>query len=292
MNLSNQYNELLLLAKWEERRDEILKRDNFKCSRCKIPQYENGIYTQLNVHHRKYVAGKLPWQYPDEDLITLCKSCHKDEHSFKVLSTNMEIIHLDWKRINSHLFDNVICPKSYEVKVNGKIINGSYEFLNKSYSNYFYCIWMRDQWYSNIANGKEHEVLWIGKKMNCFQKETPYTFFKIYNSILENQYQKDRESDTEVSIKIGINQIPFTFSLIRGLWINIKTGFYFYLADNKDNILISTKRVVNDYVKEPAKKDYIELFVEEHHLKDLDFIVEQKIIQKIPFFIEQSYPST
>jgi hypothetical protein len=93
-----------------------------------------------------------------------------------------------------------------------------------------------------------------------------------------------------VSIKIGINQIPFTFSLIRGLWVNIKTGFYFYLTDNKDNRLIPTKRIVNDYVNEPAKKDHIELFIEEHHLKDLDYMVEQKILQKIPFFIEQSYP--
>jgi hypothetical protein len=186
MNSPNQYNELLLLTKWDERRDEILKRDNYKCSRCKRQQYENGIYTQLNVHHRKYVAGKLPWQYPDEDLLTLCKSCHKDEHYLDVLSPNKENIHLDWKRINSHLFDNEICPKSYEVKVDGKIINGSFEFLNKSYSNYFYCIRMRDQRQTVYVNDRELEILWIGKNQNCFQKETPFTFFQIYNSIIEN----------------------------------------------------------------------------------------------------------
>lgn len=286
MEPTQHYNELLISPEWEARRSEILKKDEFKCRRCKKKQYDKGIYTRLNVHHLRYVIGKLPWQYPDEELITLCESCHKTEHQILFYNKN-EIIQLNWKRINSHLYDNDIVSKSYEIKVEGKIINGCSEFLMNSYSNYYYRIRMRDHQYAfnNPANVK---VEWIGTNFNCFHKETPFTFFTIYDSILKNQYQIDKQYNSEISIKIGANQKPFTYTPIQGLWLNIKVGFYYSLTDSNKNILISTKRILNDYVDEPAKKDYIEFFIEENHLKDLDYIVEQRILQKIPFFIEQS----
>lgn len=34
----------------------------------------------LNVHHKVYRKNKLAWEYPDEDLITLCWSCHEEIH--------------------------------------------------------------------------------------------------------------------------------------------------------------------------------------------------------------------
>lgn len=34
----------------------------------------------LNVHHKYYIKGKLPWDYEDDALITLCESCHKLTH--------------------------------------------------------------------------------------------------------------------------------------------------------------------------------------------------------------------
>ena len=35
----------------------------------------------LNVHHKHYTIGKMAWQYDNEALITLCASCHKEEHA-------------------------------------------------------------------------------------------------------------------------------------------------------------------------------------------------------------------
>ena len=32
--------------------------------------------TELQIHHKKYVADKLPWESLNKDLITLCKHCH------------------------------------------------------------------------------------------------------------------------------------------------------------------------------------------------------------------------
>jgi hypothetical protein len=34
----------------------------------------------LEVHHKVYREGKNPWESPDEELITLCYSCHEKEH--------------------------------------------------------------------------------------------------------------------------------------------------------------------------------------------------------------------
>lgn len=30
----------------------------------------------LHVHHKKYILGRLPWEYNDNDLTTLCNWCH------------------------------------------------------------------------------------------------------------------------------------------------------------------------------------------------------------------------
>jgi hypothetical protein len=35
----------------------------------------------LNVHHKRYIPHKLPWEYADEDLRTLCAECHAATHN-------------------------------------------------------------------------------------------------------------------------------------------------------------------------------------------------------------------
>lgn len=50
-----------------------MQRDGYRCRRC-------GSRGKLNVHHRWYVYGRKPWQYPDRCLITLCERCHRHVH--------------------------------------------------------------------------------------------------------------------------------------------------------------------------------------------------------------------
>ena len=38
----------------------------------------------LNIHHTHYVLGKLPWDYSNEYLITLCKDCHQERHKYAI----------------------------------------------------------------------------------------------------------------------------------------------------------------------------------------------------------------
>lgn len=78
------YGSLLFDPRWKSKRVEIMTRDNECCVICKGKD-------DLQVHHRQYQfvnaesAFKMPWDYPDYLLITLCKSCHQRGHSkFKV----------------------------------------------------------------------------------------------------------------------------------------------------------------------------------------------------------------
>jgi len=73
------YAEKLKDPRWQKRRLEILKRDDFACQICLDAS------TELHVHHVIYRAGRDPWEYPDEDLKTVCAPCH--ERIKKLLET-------------------------------------------------------------------------------------------------------------------------------------------------------------------------------------------------------------
>lgn len=68
------YSELLRSPHWQKKRLEIMNRDKFICQRCGS---ENKT---LHVHHFKYIDGRMPWDYPDYMLTTLCEDCHLIEH--------------------------------------------------------------------------------------------------------------------------------------------------------------------------------------------------------------------
>lgn len=72
------YSDLLKNPNWQKKRLEILNRDNFTCVHC-----GKGIKddTTLHIHHLKYIRGRLPWEYDNNNFITLCNDCHKKTHS-------------------------------------------------------------------------------------------------------------------------------------------------------------------------------------------------------------------
>lgn len=51
-----------------------MERDGWKCSSCGVED------KPLNVHHRRYIKGRDPWEYCDGDLMTLCDDCHTKTH--------------------------------------------------------------------------------------------------------------------------------------------------------------------------------------------------------------------
>jgi 5-methylcytosine-specific restriction endonuclease McrA len=72
-----EYTGLLLNPRWQRRRLEIMKRDNFSCLLCQNPN------DTLHVHHLDYIDGLKPWEYEDYFLITTCEECHKWLHSLR-----------------------------------------------------------------------------------------------------------------------------------------------------------------------------------------------------------------
>lgn len=76
----SEYRELLKRKEWINKRNLILKRDKYKCVKCNCNK-------KLHVHHTYYLVGKMPWQVPDECLVTLCNLCHEKEHKGRYIST-------------------------------------------------------------------------------------------------------------------------------------------------------------------------------------------------------------
>lgn len=62
------YSDKLKDPRWQRRRLEIMKRDNFSCVNCGDKE------TQLQIHHLEYSSN--PWDIEDDKLITLCEPCH------------------------------------------------------------------------------------------------------------------------------------------------------------------------------------------------------------------------
>jgi len=68
------YKEQLLHPNWQRKRLEILQRDDFSCQLCCDKE------STLHVHHKQYAKGRMAWEYPNDELVTLCEECHDTMH--------------------------------------------------------------------------------------------------------------------------------------------------------------------------------------------------------------------
>jgi 5-methylcytosine-specific restriction endonuclease McrA len=75
-----EYRTLLAFPQWGEKRLEILKRDQNKCCKCSST-------IKLEIHHKYYLEGKLPWEYANSCYQTLCRKCHRKKHKGKAISS-------------------------------------------------------------------------------------------------------------------------------------------------------------------------------------------------------------
>ena len=71
------YKELLKDGRWQMKKSAIMLRDGYTCRVCGA-KASDGV--TLNVHHLHYKRGAAPWEYDNDELITLCESCHKQTH--------------------------------------------------------------------------------------------------------------------------------------------------------------------------------------------------------------------
>lgn len=69
------YREQLKHPNWQRRRLERLNASDWECQDCGSKE------TTLHVHHKRYVRGRMAWEYSDEELMVLCEECHEVAHS-------------------------------------------------------------------------------------------------------------------------------------------------------------------------------------------------------------------
>jgi hypothetical protein len=68
------YAEQLKHPNWQRRRLECLEAARWECENC------GNTEVTLHVHHKRYVKGRMAWEYSDQELIVLCESCHDIDH--------------------------------------------------------------------------------------------------------------------------------------------------------------------------------------------------------------------
>lgn len=69
------YSEQLKHPNWQRVRLERLGIANWECDNCGDKE------KTLHVHHKRYVKGRMAWEYENSDLAVLCEKCHQEEHS-------------------------------------------------------------------------------------------------------------------------------------------------------------------------------------------------------------------
>lgn len=79
-------------ADWKAFRDEVIRLDGGVCVRCGRGRVVGVV---LQVHHKRYLPGKKPWEYPYELCETLCRGCHAQEHGLIVPRRDWEAVGVD-----------------------------------------------------------------------------------------------------------------------------------------------------------------------------------------------------
>lgn len=130
----SKYAELLNKPQWQKRRNEVLEKDGRKCTKCRsistiklwgqpvrgaqiLGRTENNSFViepifskkhiSLHVHHILYVIERNPWDYNNDELITLCFDCHMKEHEEVIIPVYL-------REVDLHIAasPNIIsCPK-------------------------------------------------------------------------------------------------------------------------------------------------------------------------------------
>lgn len=79
-------------VQWIEFRNEMIELDGGVCKRCGRGIGDGVV---LQVHHKAYRKGALPWEYSYSDCETLCKGCHGQEHGKVRPSFGWELLGTD-----------------------------------------------------------------------------------------------------------------------------------------------------------------------------------------------------
>ena len=102
----SEYKKLLESDYWRGYSYAIIKERNWTCEQCGkyIPYARN----EFNVHHKKYINDRKPWQYDADLLQVLCKECHAKAHNKYVSFINYdELVYPVFNKYNNTEFNTI-----------------------------------------------------------------------------------------------------------------------------------------------------------------------------------------
>lgn len=112
------YSQKLRDSRWQKLRLKVFERDGWKCQR---PGFQSAENTTLAVHHKSYLLGRDPWDYPLTNFDTLCEKCHERAHDSAPVSDRSleEGAIYSWSELSRLLgFE----PYKYLTERNGRIV--------------------------------------------------------------------------------------------------------------------------------------------------------------------------
>lgn len=130
----SKYSDLLKHPNWQKKRLDILNRDKWTCKGCGSKE------NTLHVHHFTYQKNNKPWEYENDNFITLCEICHNEEESF-LKGENFTFVTLArvHKASIRKMLSNSICLtfiSKKDPKVYKSIIKKMTAFLDSNESEY------------------------------------------------------------------------------------------------------------------------------------------------------------
>lgn len=103
------YHALLKDPRWVEFSAEFIRNSGCKCWNC-------GEEEHLQVHHLTYRDDLAPWEYPEDELRTLCADCHQAIHLVADLIW-VELLRFDPSELEMLLKKVKIANDSRQVKL-------------------------------------------------------------------------------------------------------------------------------------------------------------------------------
>lgn len=83
------YSEQLKHPFWQRKRLEVLEAADFSCCNC------GDTEMTLHVHHKRYVKGRMAWEYEAHELQALCEPCHALQHEHREVLDRLLMIGID-----------------------------------------------------------------------------------------------------------------------------------------------------------------------------------------------------
>lgn len=117
------YSEKLRHPEWQKMRLRIMERDQFTCRECGDKE------KTLNVHHRWYEKGKLPWEYDEMAFVTLCEGCHEQvTHRVQAIAVISGVLTLHQMTQIELLIRYIYHPSSLEINGTKAYPNAHFAF--------------------------------------------------------------------------------------------------------------------------------------------------------------------